>query len=148
MPSILFATKNVVFALIQSWILSKNLHRRIFRLKILHCHFNLISTVLVGKKHKQMSKNWEIYTAGKNFTKPPALAAWTNSTSALITKLLLLCVVMDIPCDSNFISIKVSSLCAHYSDRYLEHAKLQRQPKTTKLQMNMRKYIFFPDLNG
>ena len=29
-----------------------------------------------------MSKNGEIYTAGKNFTLPPALTAWTNSTSA------------------------------------------------------------------
>ena len=28
-----------------------------------------------------MSENWEIYTAGKNFTLPPALTAWTNSTS-------------------------------------------------------------------
>ena len=29
-----------------------------------------------------MSKNGEIYTTGKNFTLPPALTAWTNSTSA------------------------------------------------------------------
>ena len=29
-----------------------------------------------------MSKNGEIYTAGKNFTLPPALTGWTNSTSA------------------------------------------------------------------
>ena len=34
------------------------------------------------KKHKEMSENGEIYTAGKNFTLPPALTAWTNSTSA------------------------------------------------------------------
>ena len=34
-----------------------------------------------GKKHKKMSENGEIYTAGKNFTLPPALTAWTNSTS-------------------------------------------------------------------
>ena len=33
------------------------------------------------KKHKQMSENGEIYTAGKNFTLPPALTAWANSTS-------------------------------------------------------------------
>ena len=33
----------------QTWNLSKNLHRRIFRLKILHRQFHLISTVLVGK---------------------------------------------------------------------------------------------------
>ena len=29
-----------------------------------------------------MSNNGEIYTAGKNFTLPPAVTAWTNSTSA------------------------------------------------------------------
>ena len=28
-----------------------------------------------------MSENGEIYSAGKNFTLPPALTAWTNSTS-------------------------------------------------------------------
>ena len=33
------------------------------------------------KKHKKMSENGEIYTAGKNFTLPPALTALTNSTS-------------------------------------------------------------------
>ena len=31
-----------------------------------------------------MSENGEIYTAGKNFTLPPALTGWTNSTSASI----------------------------------------------------------------
>ena len=29
-----------------------------------------------------MSENGEIYTAGKSFTLPPAVTAWTNSTSA------------------------------------------------------------------
>ena len=33
-----------------------------------------------------MSENGEIYTAGKNFTLPPALTAWTNSTSALLLR--------------------------------------------------------------
>ena len=33
------------------------------------------------KKHKKMSENGEIYTAGKNFTLPPAVTACTNSTS-------------------------------------------------------------------
>ena len=28
-----------------------------------------------------MSENGEIYTAGKNFTLPPAVTAWTNSIS-------------------------------------------------------------------
>ena len=40
----------------QTWNLSKNLHRRIFRLKILHRQFYLISTVLVRKKHKKWVK--------------------------------------------------------------------------------------------
>ena len=29
---------------------------------------------------KKVSENGEIYTAGKNFTLPPALMTWTNST--------------------------------------------------------------------
>ena len=33
------------------------------------------------KKTQKMSENGEIYTAGKNFTLPPALTALTNSTS-------------------------------------------------------------------
>ena len=37
------------------------------------------------KKTQKMSENGEIYTAGKNFTLPPALTGWTNSTSGLIT---------------------------------------------------------------
>ena len=36
------------------------------------------------KKTKKMSENREIYTAGKNFTLPPAVTAWTNSTSGRI----------------------------------------------------------------
>ena len=48
-----------------------------FQEKILHRQFHLILTALVRKTQK-MSKNGEIYTAGKNFTLPPAL---TNSTS-------------------------------------------------------------------
>ena len=35
------------------------------------------------KKTQKMSENGEIYTAGKNFTLPPALTAWTNSTSVI-----------------------------------------------------------------
>ena len=35
-----------------------------------------------------MSKNGEIYTAGKNFTLPPALTGWTNSTSGSFTLIL------------------------------------------------------------
>ena len=34
------------------------------------------------KKHKKMSENGDIYTAGKNFTMPPAVTAVTNLTSA------------------------------------------------------------------
>ena len=36
----------------QTWNLSKNLHRRIFRLQILHRQFHLILTVLVRENTK------------------------------------------------------------------------------------------------
>ena len=53
--------------------------------KILHPYFHQISTVLVIKKNtKKLSENGDIYTAGKNFTLPPALTAWTNSTSSKV----------------------------------------------------------------
>ena len=61
----------------QTWYLSKKLHRRIFRSKILHSWFHQISTVLVIK----MSENGEIYTAGKKITLPLAVTAVTNLTS-------------------------------------------------------------------
>ena len=41
------------------------------------------------KKHKK-SENGDIYTAGKNFTLPPAVTAWTNSTSAMIMIMIVL----------------------------------------------------------
>ena len=47
-------------------------------------HFTLsISPIFnsFSKKTQKMSENGEIYTAGKNFTLPPALTAWTNSNS-------------------------------------------------------------------
>ena len=53
----------------QTWNLSKNLDRRILRLKILHRQFHLISTVLVGKNTKNEWKwrnllRWQkFYTA-------------------------------------------------------------------------------------
>ena len=37
-----------------------------------------------GKKTQKMSENIEIYTAGKNFTLPPAVTAVTNLTSVYI----------------------------------------------------------------
>ena len=61
--------------------MSKKLHRRIFRLKILHRQFHLISTVLVKKKTQKMSEIWEIYPAGKNFTLPLAVTGGTNLNS-------------------------------------------------------------------
>ena len=42
----------------QTWNLSKKLHRRILRLKILHRQFHLISTVLVGKKTQKNEWKW------------------------------------------------------------------------------------------
>ena len=40
------------------------------------------------KKHKKMSENGEIYTAGKNFTLPPAVTAVTNLASGVYLLLL------------------------------------------------------------
>ena len=57
----------------QTWNLSKILHCRIFGLKILHHQ----------EKTQQMGENGEIYTAGKKFTLPPAVTAWTNLTAAV-----------------------------------------------------------------
>ena len=69
----------------QTWNLSKNLHRRILKVKnftpSISPYFNSFS----GKKHEKMSENGEIYSACKNFTLPPALTAWTNSTSVSIS---------------------------------------------------------------
>ena len=61
-------------------ICQKKLHRQIFRQKPLHRQFHLISTVLIITTQK-MSENEEIYTAGKNFTLPPAVSGVTNIIS-------------------------------------------------------------------
>ena len=42
-------------------------------------NFNSFST----KKHKKISENGEIYTAGENFTLLPAVTAGTNLTSGV-----------------------------------------------------------------
>ena len=52
----------------QTWNLSKNLHRRIFRLKILHRQFHLISTVLVGKNTKNEWKWRNLHRWQKFYT--------------------------------------------------------------------------------
>ena len=65
----------------QTWDLSKILHRRNFRLKLLHRQCHLISKVLVIKKFKKMSENGEFYTAGQKFSLLPAVTALTNLTS-------------------------------------------------------------------
>ena len=46
---------------------------------------------------RKNTKNGEIYTAGKNFTLPPELTAWTNSTSEiyLIIRALLVNLMKD-----------------------------------------------------
>ena len=41
--------------------------------------FNSFSEI----KTQKMSENGEIYIAGKNFTLPPAVTGWTNSTSVI-----------------------------------------------------------------
>ena len=51
---------------VQTRNLSKNLHRRIFRLKFLQRLFHLISTALVGKKHKKWVK-MEKFTRWQKF---------------------------------------------------------------------------------
>ena len=43
-----------------------------------------------------MSENGEIDTAGKNFTLPPALMAWTNSTSGEEATLYLCPIIGDV----------------------------------------------------
>ena len=43
-----------------------------------------------------MSENGEIYTAGKNFTLPPAVTAVTNSTSVLCMSIIAIIVVPKI----------------------------------------------------
>ena len=48
-----------------------------------------------------MSENGEIYTAGKNFTLPPALTGWTNSTSALT----LCCSSVQTPRVGSFVNL-------------------------------------------
>ena len=68
---------------LQTCNLSKILYRWIFRPKILHCQFHLISAVLVIETQK-MSENEEIYTAVKDFTLPPTVTGVTNIISDYI----------------------------------------------------------------
>ena len=44
-----------------------------------------------------MSENGDIYTAGKNFTLPPAVTAWTNSTSVQLKCVLVTPVTVKCP---------------------------------------------------
>ena len=52
----------------QTWNLSKILHCRIFRLKLLHCQFHLISTVLVRKNTKNEWKWRNLHRWQKFYT--------------------------------------------------------------------------------
>ena len=61
--------------IIQTWNLSKNWHCRIFRLKILHHQFHLISTVLVGNNTKNEWKWRNLHRWQKFYT-----AAGTDGT--------------------------------------------------------------------
>ena len=54
--------------ILQTWKLSKNLHRRIFGLKILHHQFHLISTVLVRKNTKNEWKWRNLHRWQKFYT--------------------------------------------------------------------------------
>ena len=62
------------------------------------------------KTHKKMSENGEIYTAGKKFTLPPAVTAWTNSTSATtmtanMTNMVINYLQVHIPQNIHFLSM-------------------------------------------
>ena len=65
---------------VQTWNLSKILHRWIFRLKILQGQFHLIVTVLIRKTTKNEWK-WRNLHSGENFTLPPVVSPLANSTS-------------------------------------------------------------------
>ena len=60
-----------------------------------------------------MSESGEIYTAGKNFTLPPAVAAVTNSTSVLSP-------IITLPCLSLSFKLKIGQ------DIKVEFAHLSR----------------------
>ena len=66
----------------QTWDLSKILHCRIFRPKILHSQSHLISTVL-EIKHSKNEWKWRNLHHWQKFSLPPAVTAWTNATSGL-----------------------------------------------------------------
>ena len=57
-----------------------------------------------------MSENGEIYTAGKNFTLPPALTALTNSTSALLSSPLDLIVPTSVSLPSLILRILINNI--------------------------------------
>ena len=66
--SIKFTKQEWVSQSVQTWNLSKKLHRRIFRLKILHRQFHLISTVLVRKNTKNEWKWRNLHRWQKFYT--------------------------------------------------------------------------------
>ena len=74
-----------------------------------------------------MSENGEIYTAGKNFTLPPALTGWTNSTSD----------------SSLFLDLDISRLVVDY--RHLGHVRvpriLARTPASQLLRVLVRREL-------
>ena len=79
-----------------------------------------------------MSENVEIYTAGKNFTLPLALTAWTNSTSAkryipsvseLCPQITLLCMFCARALSTNWATYKNSHLTGKQLKRVLASLK-------------------------
>ena len=110
----------------QTWNLSKILHRWIFRLKILHRQFHLISTVLVGKKHKKWVKMEKFTPLAKilhcrrhwrHGQIPPLgeIKSFTNDVFLIVNNSKNICVVltMDVEgCEQSFkhcLSQKMSS---------------------------------------
>ena len=63
-----------------------------------------------------MSENGEIYTTGKNFTLPPVVTGWTNSTSVLGDK-------TDDHDDSS-LADDVSSVDIHHTDAATDNERL------------------------
>ena len=70
-----------------------------------------------------MSENGEIYTAGKNFTLPPALTAWTKSTCVLKLLTLLHEQVHCFHClNTSYISAFIPTSIATCSERWCDMA--------------------------
>ena len=78
----------------QTWNLSKILHRQIFRRKILHRQFHLISTVLVMKTQKNEWKWRNLHHWPKFFTMPRSICGGEELLNRLVLRRCLVCARM------------------------------------------------------